>query len=211
MGRERDTDPGAEARELLLDLRRVAVARDAIRAHVLVDGDEMSAFGRGAPGAGDTRLGIDDHVIDEAGTRERREREQRGGGKAARVGDEVGVGELRAVTLRQAVDGVRDQLRRGMLAVPLGVHLGIAQAEVGAEIDDAHVACPQFADDLRRRTVWVRDHGGIDVRVAIEVELLQRERDPVIRVDVVEPAAGVRAGGQRGQLEVRDGGAASAP
>ena len=51
---ERDPDVGVggiQYRELLLDLGDVAVARDAVRVQVLVDGHEVGLLGRGPAGA----------------------------------------------------------------------------------------------------------------------------------------------------------------
>ena len=105
MRREGDRHRRAERRELLLDLGRVAVARDAVGVDVLVDGDEVGRVGGRAAGAGDAGLGVDHDVGDQARAGERREREDRGGRVAARVGDEVGVADLLAVELGQPVDG----------------------------------------------------------------------------------------------------------
>ena len=111
MRRERDRERGALAGELLLDLRRVAVAADLVRRHVLVGGDEVRGLRRLAPGAGHARLGVDHDVAEQPGAGERGEREQRGGRVAAGVGDEVGAGDLLAVQLGQPVDAVAEQAR----------------------------------------------------------------------------------------------------
>jgi hypothetical protein len=47
----------------------------------------------------------------------------------------------------------------------------------------------------------VGDDRCVDVGVAVEVELLERHRDPVVWVEVVEPAADVGARGHSGELE----------
>ena len=49
--RERDLHVGSERGQLLLDLRRVAMPRDAVGVEVLVDGDEVGLGGGGAAGA----------------------------------------------------------------------------------------------------------------------------------------------------------------
>ena len=63
-----------------------------------------------------------------------------GRGVTARVGDELGRGNLVAEELGQAVHGLLQAGEVGVLvAVPVGVDLGIAQAIVGAQIDDPDV------------------------------------------------------------------------
>ncbi len=204
MRQEGDRQVGAEHRQLLLDLRRVAVAGDAVGGDVLVDGDEVRLVGRGAAGAGGAGLGVDDHVGEQAGVRQRREPEQRRGREAAGVGDDVGdLDPLAVAELRQPVGGVLQQLRRGMVAVPLLVRRQVAQAEVGRQVDHAHAPLAQAGDGRRGRVVRVGDDRGVDVAVAVEVELLHHERDAMARIEVVEPAADVRARGDRAQLEVR--------
>ena len=182
---------GIQSPELLLDLGRVPVTRDAVCADVLIDRDEVGLLARDTTGAGDARLGVDHEVVDRAGAGQRCQTDDRGRRVAARVRDEVGSSDLVAVELGQAVDGVVDQLRRDVLAVPLGVHVGIAQPEVGAQIDDADVALAQLRDERRRGSVGVGDDRGVDICVAIEIELLECERDPVVGVQVVEPSADV--------------------
>ena len=80
---------GAPARQLLLDLRRVAVAADAVGRDVLVDRDEVRRLGRARarrrrrPSWRRSRRRLRYGA-------QRREREERRGREAARVGDEVG-------------------------------------------------------------------------------------------------------------------------
>ncbi len=112
-------DVAAERGQLLLDLRRVAVARDAVGVDVLIDGHEVGLVSGAAAGAGHAGLGVDDDVGDQAGARQRRQRQDRGGRVAARVGDQLGAGDLVAVELRQPVDRVGDQLRLRVRLVPL--------------------------------------------------------------------------------------------
>jgi hypothetical protein len=98
---------------------------------------------RRATGPRHAGLGVDDHVVDQARARERREREQRGGRVAARVGDELGADDVLAIELGQAVDGPADQLGRFVIAVPAAVHVEVAQAEVSTEIDNAYAPLPE--------------------------------------------------------------------
>ena len=197
---ERDPDVGVggiQYRELLLDLGDVAVARHAVRAQVLVDGHEVGLLGRGAPRARHPGLRVDDQVVDQPRPRQRREREQRRGRIAARVRDQRGAADLLAVQLREAVDGLAEQLGRLVLAVPAPVHRGVAQAEVGAQVDDANAPLAQLGHERRGRAVGVGDDRGVDVGVAVEVELLELERHPVVGVQIVEPPPHVAARGER--------------
>ena len=78
-----------------------------------------------------------------------------------------------------------------VLDVALLVDLEVAQPEVGAEVDDLDPALEQRGDDRRRRAVRVGDDRGVDVAVAVEVELLEHGGDAVVRVEVGR-AAGPR-------------------
>ena len=69
----------------------------------------------------------------------------------------------------------------------------IAQAEVGAQVDDAHAPLAQLRDQRRRRTVRIGDDRRVDLGVAVEIELLERERHPVVGVEVGERAPDVAA------------------
>ena len=100
-------------------------------------------FGLGlATGARDAALGIDHEVADEPGPRQRREREERRGRVAARRADDRDRRvderlELGAMELRQAVDGgVEEVGPRVLEAVPARVVGRVAEAEVGAQVDD---------------------------------------------------------------------------
>ena len=108
--------------------------------------------------------------------RERREAEDRGGRIAARAGDEVRAGDLLAVELGQPVDRVAEEVGRAVLAVPLGVGAGVAQAEVRAQVDDLHPALVQLGDGRRAGAVRVGDDRGVDVAVAVDGEVVPRSR-----------------------------------
>ena len=107
---ELDRQVGAEQRELLLDLRRVPVGGDLVGEDVLAGHRQVRGLVERAAGAGDALLGVDHHVGDQPGARERREREQRRGRVAAGVGDDPGAGDLLAVQLGEPVDGLAQQL-----------------------------------------------------------------------------------------------------
>src|SRR5947199_10383 len=102
MRRERDTSAEAEPEELLIDLGRMAMAVHGVRAHALADRYEVRRLGRLAPGAGDPALGVDHGVLDQAGTGKRSKGQDRRRRIAAGIGDEVCVGDLGTVELREA-------------------------------------------------------------------------------------------------------------
>ena len=93
------------------------------------------------------------------------------------------------------------QLGRVMLVVPLGVHGGVAQAEVGAEVDDPDAALAQLRHERRGGAVRIGDDRRVDLRVAVDVELFERQRHAVKRIQLVEPRADVAASRDRAQLE----------
>lgn len=204
VGHERETQIGVggiQYRQLLLDLRGVSVARDSIGVDVLVRGDEVGLLAGRAPGPRDPRFGVDDDVLDHAGAGERGEREQGGRRVAAGVGDQVGPGDLLAVSLGEAIDGLSQELRGLVFAVPLLIDRGVVQPEVGAVIDYAHAPFTQSCHQRCGGAVRVGDDRSIDLGVAVEVELLELERHPVLRVEIVQAAPLVATGSQRLQLE----------
>ena len=145
--------------ELLLDLGDMPVATDAVRRDALVDlAEEQVRLGL-ATGARDAALGVDHEVADQAGPRERSEGEQRRGRVAARRADDrdrcVDQGlELGAMELRQPVDRVVEEVGPRMLeAVPARVVVRVAEAEVGAEVDDGGARGGEIGGDLRARAV----------------------------------------------------------
>ena len=145
---------GGLDRQLVLDLRAVAVTLDLVGVDVLADRGEVDGVGWRAAGAGDARLGVDDDVLDRVA--QRRQREDRRGRVAARAGDEVGAGDLLAVQLGQPVDRPRQQLRRRVRLVPLLV-AGAVEPEVGGQVDDLQAAVQHVLHDRRGGLVRVGD------------------------------------------------------
>ena len=142
MRRERHADVHSIRGQLLLDLGCVPVPGHPVRGHVLVDRHEMRGVGRRPARPRDARLGVHDYVLDQPRSGQRPQREQRRRGIAAGIGDEAGLADPFAIALGQAVDGIVQQLRRRMPAVPQLVGGRIVQPEVRTEIDYAHVPCP---------------------------------------------------------------------
>jgi hypothetical protein len=196
----RERHPHAAA-ELLLDLGRVPVRPHLVWGHGLVDGDEVLAVRRLAAGARDARFRVDHHVAEQSLARQRRQREDRGGRVAARVGDQPGAGDLLAMQLREPVDRVREVRGGAVLAVPLLVGGQLAQPEVGREVDDADPALEQLGNDRRGGAVRVGDDGRVDVELGRRG--LEHERHARARVDGVEARPGVAARGDVAQLELR--------
>ena len=86
----------------------------------------------GADAALDTRL------LDQPRPCERQQRRDRRGRVAADAGDQARGGHLGPMQLRQAVDGLRQELRRRMIhAVPVFIRLRAVQAEIRRKIDYA--------------------------------------------------------------------------
>ena len=188
-----------EVRDGLLDLRRVAVVCHIVGAEVVVELREVVGLLRRAARARDARLRVDDDRIDidEMRARERREREDAGRREAASVADDLGIADLVAVELREAVDalGFRIRVRH---VVPRLVDTRIAEAVVSAEIDDAHRQVPERAADLHRMAVRQADEDeiavladGLDVLHALEHHVVAASQ---VRVEIRDLLARVALG-----------------
>ncbi len=103
--------------------------------------------------------------------------EERGRGVAAgRPDDRHGFvpqgGQLVAVELREAVDGAAEEVGPRVLeAVPARVVGGVAEPEVGAEVDDRRAGGGEVGDDLGRRAVGEGEEDRVrvgDRRVDVE-------------------------------------------
>ena len=86
--------------------------------------------------------------------------------------------------LRQPVDGRLEQLRMGMLeAVPARVVRGVAQAEVGPEIDRGGAVGDDRRDELGRRTVGQGQEDGVG-RGQVRIDEMGRRRE--VRMDAAD-------------------------
>ena len=147
----------ADRGQLLLDLGDVAMPAEAVRLDALVDLAEHEVRLGLAAGARHAALGVDHEIADQAGAGQRREREERGRRVAAGRADDRDRGvderrELRAVELRQAVDGALEEVRARVLeAVPARVVGRVAQAEVRALVDDRRARRRRGPGRARRR------------------------------------------------------------
>jgi len=104
-------------RELFFDFRKVPVFGHAVRPHALVALDEQKIqFGlpsRATDAA--QRIRNDGARVDQTGARQRNGWQQDARGIAARRGDQRRALDGRAMNLRQAVNGLGQKLRRGMV------------------------------------------------------------------------------------------------
>ena len=90
-------------------------------------------------------------------------------------GHQVGLRDLVAVQLGQAVDGLGEQLRRLVRLVPVLV-ARLVEPEVGGQVDDLEAALAQRLDRRRRGLVRVGDQRGVGpVGHDVRVELLHRD------------------------------------
>ena len=117
----------------------------------------MRRIRRGGAAFAAADLDFADHAarrVDQPGGRQRPDRERRRRGVAADAAHVLRGLQLGAMQLRQAVDELRQPRRiRVRLAVPLVVAGGVAQAEVGAEIDDAIGERRELIDPAHRAAV----------------------------------------------------------
>ena len=165
MGDEGHREWRAGAGKALLDLGPMSMALQPVGAGRLGQLGEQVVRAGPASGAADARLGVHDHVADEqAGPRERDERQQRGGRVAARVRDQLRAAQRVTAPLGQPVHRVVEQLRTGVrCAVPGGVCIGVAQSEVSTDVDDRGPALQQPRRERRRCAVRQRKEGHLDV------------------------------------------------
>jgi hypothetical protein len=107
------------------------------------------------------------------------------------------------VGLGQAVDGLAQQLGR-LVRLVVRLVARAVEPEVGRQIDDLEPTLAQRAHGRRRRLVRVRDERSLGARRdRVRVELLELERDAVVRVQLVVRHPDVGAPGHCGELERR--------
>ena len=120
-------------RQLLLDFGQVPVLRQTIGADALIALHEQVVELSLAPRATDPAEGIGNDAVrlDQPRLEQRDRRQQYAGGIAARGSDERGLLDLGAIDLRQAIDRLRQQLRRGVI---MRVELFIDRRAFHAEV-----------------------------------------------------------------------------
>ena len=209
MRREAHADRAAgQCRQLLLDLRGVAVRGDPVGLQILVGlrievhRIDLPALG---PGAGHARLAVDDDSLEtgQPVLHQRRRRQDPTHRVAAGGGDQRGPGDDLSVQLRQSVHGIgqrgRIDVRR---LVPGDVVLRIPQAVVRREIDDLAAASPQARHrPLRFHVRQRQEHHVGDVGQPAGIEIVEGEvaEPPQMRVRLGERLAGQPLGGDPGQ------------
>ena len=176
-----------EERGLLRDLRGVAVLRQPVRTHALVDRPVEEGLIDVVARAGDARLGVDDELVgDEPRPEGGREREKGRRRVAPGIGDEARAADLFAGQLGEPVHRCAQKTRRGVgVAVPPLVQLRVAQPEVAADVDDRAPFVEPPLGQLRRLArrergedrLRVLDIGADDERLwrAVQVRLRRPE------------------------------------
>src|SRR3990172_1908601 len=105
----------------------------------------MSAQADGSTGAGDARFAVYDNIrFDDARFQGRGQSQNGAGGVAARVSNQTGGGNLRAIQFRKAENSFLEQFRGGMSKlVPLRIIGGVFQPEISADIDNLNALFEQ--------------------------------------------------------------------
>ena len=199
--------------DVLLDLRGVAVAAaQGVGAEAVAGLGQQLVGGGPAAGPGEAALGVyDDGVLHHhALLQDGHQAQGGGGGVAAGVGDQAGALGQVAHDLGDAVDGVLGHLMVGVLQViPLLPGLGVAEADVGAEVDELFAAGQHLSGDAGH---GARVHRGED-HVAVPHDhiqggVVQGENLLVVEahqsgVLILNLAPGSEAVGQVGHLGLR--------
>ena len=179
---------------------------EAVRLHALVDLAEHHLGLRVATGARDAALGVDHEIADEAGTGQRREREQgRGRITAGRAHDRhFGIDQrlqLVTVQLGQTVDRLLEEVGSRVLeAVPARVVVGVSETEVGSEIDDGGPGRDEIGNEVDRRAVREGKERGVNLgQVGGDGEVGDRKVRVVTTDGVVVPVTP----GQADDIDVR--------
>ena len=176
--REQHLDVGAgDVGQALLDLGGVPVVEQAVGREVLVDRAERGG-GLGRPaGARHPAGGVDDDArrLDQPGPQQRGERQDGGGDVAAR-GRHVrwprrcGRGTARAARRRS-----RRAARDAACSSPYHrrVQAGVAQPEVGGQVDDAAHPAGELGHDVLRGTVGQAEEHEVEAVAGVGVVLLE--------------------------------------
>ena len=180
----------------------VAVAGQPVGAERAVDFGEVRGEFESAPCAGDARLGVDHRApVEPARFGERGEREDGRGRVAAGHSHQPRFADRVAVQLGQPVDGVGEQLGRGVLAVPLLVALELVEAEVGAGVDDGDAVADVAGQPLGGG--GVRQRGEDHIHLALDLGDDRQIERPEVGEDFGQPLAGFGAPGDADDLEIR--------
>jgi hypothetical protein len=176
-----------------LHLGGVPVSEQAIGGEILVDRVEMGLVLQRLAGARHAGDGVDQDGARLDQVEQRAEREDRRGRVAARGGDRAGAPDRLAVDLGNAVYEAAEQIGRLMLLlVPLLVGGGIAEPEVGAEIDEGDVAVEDLGRDPLGMAVRQSGEDEVDTIEQIRRDSLDdrfRISEGKVGMDGIEPAS----------------------
>ena len=196
--------------KLLLDLREVAVLRNAVGAHALVALAEEVVDLRLASRPAHAAHGIrdDPRGTDQPGLQQRQGWNQDAGRIAAGRCHERGVADPVAIYLGQSVDGFREELGGGVIVgVEFLVHRGAAETEIRAEINNNLAGGGQRNGELRRDPVGqgekdhvrlLRQRGGVRLGKAERARHWMARKS---REDAGQGLTGVLTRGHRDQLD----------
>jgi len=117
---------------------------DPVGPDVLVDRDELCVLPQSAACADAPLLAS---ITTSASSPARRagEREDGGGRETSRTGNELGVGDRRAIQFGESVHSAFQQVWMGVRDVPALIGRRVAQTEVGRKVDHADSALDQAA------------------------------------------------------------------
>ena len=130
-----------------------------------------------AAGAADARGRVDDQAsrFDDTSFDQRLERQDRGGGVAARRGDSLGLLDRLAVKLGNTVDELPEQLGRLMgVLVPALVGRGIVEPEIRAEIDEREASVENAGREPLAVPMRKRGEDQVDIVKRVFAEFLDR-------------------------------------
>ena len=194
-------------RKLLHDLRHVAVYEGADHAHRAAAHRVRRAFVRVRSGFGRADAALDARFLNKPRLRERKQSRDYRGRVATDARYQTRAAHLRAVQLRQPVDGFREKLRRGVVhAVPVFIFFRAAEAEIRRKVDDALASFEPAHGLLRRGAVGQREErdGGRKLR-----GLLRRNEGHLViyvaqmRMRRADRRAGLRARNRAYHFEMR--------
>jgi hypothetical protein len=195
------------------DFGDVAMIEHRIDGEVVGDFAEAGLEGGLAPGAAHAGLGVADDSggsIGHPGCDQRLNGKVRGRGVTAGIRDQASGANSLAAELGKPIDGLREQLRRGvLLLVPARIGGGVAQAEGAAEIDHLGPGVEhggrQFHGDFGRRgeehdRQFFGANGVRSTGRAARLRLVDRRGSAALILPVFqEDGLGVGMGGQQAE------------
>jgi hypothetical protein len=154
-------------------------------------------------------LGIDDDVVplDQAGPHQRRQREDRGGGVAAGIGDERRSADVLPEQLRQTVDRVPEPGGiRMLVAIPLEVGGSVVEPVIGREVDHLRAGGEDAGKDLGAGAVGEASEDTVGpLADLLWGEILERQIEPAdeARMDARYRRTSILTAGDGNDLHLR--------